>query len=49
MFMHVTLLGVLSPEEVITIIDFVYITVPLEVDELAMGKTLHCVCQRVYV
>lgn len=35
-----SLLGIFSSEEAITIIEFIYITIPPQVDELAMGKTL---------
>lgn len=47
--MHVTLLGGFSPEEVITVIDCIYIAVPLQVDELAMGDTSVCVPEGIRV
>lgn len=33
------LLGIFSSEEAITIIEFIYIVIPPQVDDLAVGKT----------
>jgi len=44
-----SLLRIFSPEEESSIIEFIYIRIPPQMDEIAMGRTPQCACQSVYV